>query len=112
MSHAKNAERDAGRRRFKPYPAYKESGVEWRGEIPAHWTARRLKFVAGEQIKNGIGEAGAYDDPEWPRYVRITDIAGPRSLRDGAGNRVGVELLIPRANRRKPPKPSLNKPSS
>ena len=23
--------------RFKPYPAYKDSGVEWLGEIPAHW---------------------------------------------------------------------------
>jgi hypothetical protein len=27
----------ASLRRFKPYPAYKESGVEWLGEIPAHW---------------------------------------------------------------------------
>jgi type I restriction enzyme S subunit len=24
-------------RRFKPYPAYKDSGIEWLGEIPAHW---------------------------------------------------------------------------
>ena len=24
-------------RRFKAYPAYKNSGVEWLGEIPAHW---------------------------------------------------------------------------
>ena len=24
------------RHRFKPYPAYKDSGVEWLGEIPAH----------------------------------------------------------------------------
>jgi type I restriction enzyme S subunit len=31
--------------RFKPYPAYKDSGVEWLGEIPAHWTLRRLKEV-------------------------------------------------------------------
>lgn len=23
--------------RFKPYPAYRDSGVEWLGEIPAHW---------------------------------------------------------------------------
>jgi hypothetical protein len=27
------------------YPAYKESGVEWLGEIPAHWEVRKLKFV-------------------------------------------------------------------
>jgi hypothetical protein len=30
-------------RRFTPYPAYKDSGVEWLGEIPAHWDLRRLK---------------------------------------------------------------------
>ncbi len=68
--------------RFKPYPEYKHSGVEWLGHVPASWSTRRLKFVADEPIKNGIGEAGAYDEPSWPRYVRITDIAGPRSLRD------------------------------
>jgi len=28
--------------RFKPYPAYKDSGVEWLGEIPAHWRALTL----------------------------------------------------------------------
>ncbi len=31
---------------YKPYPAYKDSGVEWLGEIPEHWEVRRLKFVA------------------------------------------------------------------
>ena len=24
-------------RRFKRYPAYKDSGVEWLGEVPEHW---------------------------------------------------------------------------
>ncbi len=38
-------------RRFKPYPAYKDSGVEWLGEIPGHWEVKRVKFVA--QVGNG-----------------------------------------------------------
>lgn len=29
------------------YPAYRDSGVEWLGEIPAHWGAPRLKEIAG-----------------------------------------------------------------
>ena len=38
---------DAGvLRRLNPYPAYKDSGVEWLGEIPGHWEAKRLKFSA------------------------------------------------------------------
>lgn len=31
---------------YPPYPAYKDSGVEWLGEIPAHWEAKRLKSTA------------------------------------------------------------------
>ena len=32
--------------RFKPYPEYKDSGVEWLGKIPAHWDVKRLRSVA------------------------------------------------------------------
>lgn len=32
--------------KWKPYPAYKDSGIEWLGEIPEHWEARRLKYLA------------------------------------------------------------------
>ena len=37
MSGAKRADRAAVAGRYKPYPADKDSGVEWLGEIPAHW---------------------------------------------------------------------------
>jgi len=30
-------------RRFKPYPQYKESGVEWLGKIPGHWEVYSLR---------------------------------------------------------------------
>jgi type I restriction enzyme S subunit len=32
--------------RWQPYPAYKPSGVEWLGDIPAHWEVRKLKHAA------------------------------------------------------------------
>jgi len=28
------------------YPAYRDSGVEWLGEVPAHWQVKRLKRAA------------------------------------------------------------------
>lgn len=28
---------------LRPYPTYRESGVEWLGEVPDHWEVRRLK---------------------------------------------------------------------
>ena len=29
----------------EPYPAYKDSGVEWLGDVPEHWEVRRLKYA-------------------------------------------------------------------
>ncbi|NJL27562.1 MAG: hypothetical protein HC897_06520 [Thermoanaerobaculia bacterium] len=28
---------------LKPYPSYKEAGVDWLGRVPAHWEVRKLK---------------------------------------------------------------------
>ncbi|MFN0077505.1 MAG: restriction endonuclease subunit S [Prosthecobacter sp.] len=30
----------------KPYPKYKPSGVDWLGDVPEHWEAKRLKYSA------------------------------------------------------------------
>ena len=30
---------------LKPYPAYKPSGIEWLGHIPAHWEVRKLRNI-------------------------------------------------------------------
>jgi type I restriction enzyme S subunit len=46
VSLAEAIESDAPVRRFKPYPAYKDSGVQWLGQIPAHWKVTRTKFAA------------------------------------------------------------------
>ena len=31
---------------FPRYPSYKDSGVEWLGEVPEHWEVKRLRFAA------------------------------------------------------------------
>ena len=38
--------------KFKRYPKYKDSGVEWLGEIPEHWRVRRLKTIARVELSN------------------------------------------------------------
>ena len=30
---------------LKPYPAMKDSGVEWLGEVPEHWEVRKLRSI-------------------------------------------------------------------
>ena len=34
---------------LKPYPAYKDSGVPWLGEVPEHWEVRRLGALVRER---------------------------------------------------------------
>lgn len=41
---------------YKPYPAYKDSGVEWLGQVPAHWEVRRLCYAVAlnPPVKAGL----------------------------------------------------------
>ena len=52
MSAVETATKDGLQGRFKLYPAYKDSGVEWLGEVPEHWKVHRLKEVASVQLSN------------------------------------------------------------
>lgn len=41
--------------KYQQYDEYKDSGVEWLGEIPSHWEVVRLKYIAelsGNKISN------------------------------------------------------------
>ena len=49
--------------RFRPYPEYKESGVEWLREVPAHWEMKRLKTVAAVQLSNVDKHSDEGQDP-------------------------------------------------
>jgi type I restriction modification DNA specificity protein len=46
VTEANRLQRENVASRFKAYPAYKDSGVPWLGEIPAHWEVRKTKFAA------------------------------------------------------------------
>jgi len=37
---------------MKPYPKYKDSGVEWLGDVPESWGRNRLKYIASISPSN------------------------------------------------------------
>jgi type I restriction enzyme, S subunit len=42
---------------LKPYPAYKDSGVPWLGEVPTHWEVKRAKnILRSVDIRSVTGE--------------------------------------------------------
>jgi len=55
-------------RKFKRYPEYRDSEVEWLGEIPAHWRIERLKRIAS--IASGFAPPENFDRSEgkYPVY--------------------------------------------
>lgn len=40
---------------FPAYPAYKESGVEWLGEVPTHWEEKPFFSLVGERCESNSG---------------------------------------------------------
>lgn len=59
---------------YKPYPVYKDSGVEWLGRIPEHWEITPLKYEA--EFVNGA----AFKPEQWSEIgtpiIRIENLNG------------------------------------
>jgi type I restriction enzyme S subunit len=47
--------------KYKKYPQYKDSGVEWLGEIPNHWHASKLKYHSIMYNGNSISDSQKSD---------------------------------------------------
>ena len=60
---------------MKRYDTYKDSGVQWLGEIPGHWECTSLGRVLCEKLQYGASESGDLEyTNDSMRYIRITDI--------------------------------------
>jgi type I restriction enzyme S subunit len=59
---------------YKPYPAYKDSGVEWLGRVPAHWQVTRLKFIATVQTGIAKGKDNVGKDTIEVPYLRVANV--------------------------------------
>lgn len=60
----------------------KDSGIEWLGKIPAMWECSSLKHFLSQPLQYGANESAESTNPDWPRYIRITDIDEYGNLRD------------------------------
>jgi len=97
----------------QPYPAYKNSGVEWLGEVPADWEVVRLKEVTTtlEQgwspqcdsqpadshewgvLKVGCVNGDEFDPQQNKRLPPTFEVSSNLEIRDG-------DILVSRANTR------------
>src|SRR5437870_4098214 len=59
---------------LKPYPSYKDSGLEWLGEIPAQWGMKPLKYLAS------INDEALGEDTNPNSEMTYVDIGGVDSV--------------------------------
>lgn len=71
------------------YPKYKDSGIDWIGEIPEHWGKTRLKYI-GYLYSGLTGKSGEdfkrEDDPNNRPFINFTNICNNTYItRDNVG---------------------------
>lgn len=66
---------------MKPYPKYKDSGIEWLGKVPEGWEVKRLKYIAEDKkfsiVDGPFGtqlKAEEYQDEGVP-LIRINNLS-------------------------------------
>lgn len=75
---------------MKPYPKYKDSGIEWIGEVPEHWILSQLGFKARMIVP--MRDKPIRFDGKVP-WIRIEDLDGKYIDDSKSGQRVSDEII-------------------
>ena len=82
-------------RGLDPTAPLKPSGIPWLGDVPRHWEVKRLKFVKSGPLMYGANEAATSDDPDMPRFIRITDLNDDGTLREDTFRSLPEDVAAP-----------------
>jgi type I restriction enzyme S subunit len=67
---------------MKRYDSYKDSGIEWIGEIPNHWEFLNLKYILKENVRDGPHETPIWFEEGIP-FLSIDGIVNGEISFDG-----------------------------
>ncbi len=85
---------------LNPDAPMRDSGIEWLGEVPAHWKVTRLKFLVSHVIDCHHSTPHYDDDAPWPA-LRTSDVF-PGRLDVENAKRVSTVDYVDRISRLKP----------
>ena len=75
---------------LRPYPAYRASGPDWLGKVPAHWEVRRIKFLLRERhARSALGRE------QLLRVSQYTGITKRRRKDTRAESLIGYRRVAP-----------------
>ena len=88
----------AGLNKYQAYPEYRDSGMEWLGEIPYQWKLSRVKYIAPFQVgwtPSTKNDANFIGNNLW---VNISDLQGKfisstaKCISDQAAKEASMEI--------------------
>ncbi|MDA0525168.1 restriction endonuclease subunit S [Methanococcoides alaskense] len=75
---------------MKPYPAYKDSGIEWLGEVPEHWVVNKLGYHT--QMIVPMRDKPTFSNIGTP-WIRIEDFEGKDISKSKSNQLVSNEVI-------------------
>lgn len=78
---------------LEPHPAMKDSGVEWLGEIPAHWETKRLRYIGEAIIGLTYAPEDVSDEEDGTLVLRSSNVQAGKITFDDT---VYVKKAIPK----------------
>jgi restriction endonuclease S subunit len=78
-----------------PNAKLNKSGIEWLGDVPEAWEVKRLRFLSKGPFEYGANEEASDDNPEDPRYIRITDIREDGELHSDTFRSLPIDVAKP-----------------
>lgn len=79
---------------LQKYPANKDSGVEWLGEIPAHWELKRMKYLFAEiNERSTDGKQELLSVSQFTGVTKKSDKVGEGDLLTNASTLEGYKIV-------------------
>ncbi|NNG75057.1 restriction endonuclease subunit S [Acinetobacter sp. ANC 4277] len=79
--------------KYQQYKEYKDSGVEWLGDVPKHWLITTFKRVIKEHSGNGFPIELQGDESGVIPFLKVSDINGTNKYSDRCNNRISNDSL-------------------
>lgn len=74
------------------YELYKDSGIEWLGNIPSSWPILKLKMIVKEHSGNGFPIELQGQEGKIP-FLKVSDISGSGTYIESAANNVSMSVV-------------------
>jgi len=85
---------------YQPYPAYKESGVEWLGRVPENWDIRAVKTLARLDGGSGFPEDEQGQSEHSIPFFKVAELVSnlqttDNTVSEATAKRLGAKIFQP-----------------